>query len=123
MARDRRASYDQSLEVLRRAKELAPYPLVTKSSVMLGLGETEEELAVAFGDLRGAGVDLLTLGQYLRPSADHTPVLRYPTPEEFDALRRLALAQGFFGVEAGPLVRSSYRAEELYRSAAGPREV
>jgi lipoyl synthase len=120
-ARDRRAGYDQSLEVLRRAKRLAPRPLVTKSSVMLGLGETDEELAGAFDDLRGAQVDLLTLGQYLRPTTGHAPVQRYPTPEEFAALRAVALAKGFSGVESGPLVRSSYRAEELYRSAGGPR--
>lgn len=121
IARDHRAGYDRSLGVLRHAKELAPTPLVTKSSVMLGLGETDAELAGAFDDLRDAGVDLLTLGQYLRPSADHVPVLRYPTPEEFVALRGVALAKGFAGVEAGPLVRSSYRAEELYRSAVGAR--
>jgi lipoyl synthase len=119
--RDHRAGYDQSLEVLRQAKQLAPGPMVTKSSVMLGLGETDEELADTFADLRRAGVDLLTLGQYLRPSAAHAPVQRYPTPEEFAALRTLALAQGFSGVESGPLVRSSYRAEELYRSAGRPR--
>jgi lipoyl synthase len=119
--RDHRAAYDQSLDVLRRAKRLATGPLVTKSSVMLGLGETDEELAHAFDDLRSAGVDLLTLGQYLRPSTAHVPVERYPTPEEFVALRTVALAKGFAGVESGPLVRSSYRAEELYRSAVGPR--
>ena len=121
VARDHRAGYDQSLAVLRRAKEIAPASLVTKSSIMLGLGETDPELAEAFRDLRAAGVDLLTLGQYLRPSAHHTPVERYPTPEEFDSLREVALARGFSGVEAGPLVRSSYRAEELYRSAVGAR--
>jgi lipoyl synthase len=119
--RDHRAGYDQSLAVLRHAKRLAPGPLVTKSSVMLGLGETDEELAGAFDDLRSAGVDLLTLGQYLRPSAAHAPVQRYPTPEDFATLRAVALAKGFSGVESGPLVRSSYRAEELYRSAGRPR--
>lgn len=121
MARDHRAGYGQSLGVLRRAKDLSTLPLVTKSSIMLGLGETEPELAEAFGDLRGADVELLTLGQYLRPSASHAPVVRYPTPEEFGTLRDAALRQGFAGVEAGPLVRSSYRAEELYRSAVGAR--
>ncbi len=121
-ARDRRAGYDQSLAVLRRAKQLAPGPLVTKSSVMLGLGETDEELDDAFRDLRAADVDLLTLGQYLRPSSAHVPVVRYPTPEEFRRLRETALGRGFAGVEAGPLVRSSYRAEELYRRAVGPRQ-
>lgn len=119
MARDRRAGYDQSLELLRRAKRDAPGPQVTKSSIMLGLGESDPELDEAFRDLRSVGVDLLTLGQYLRPSGVHAPVLRYPSPEEFDSLRGSALALGFAGVEAGPLVRSSYRAEELYRSAGG----
>ncbi len=120
-ARDHRAGYDRSLRVLARAKELAGPRQVTKSSLMLGLGEEDAELAVAFRDLRTAGVDLLTLGQYLRPSAAHAPVARYPTPEEFDALRQAALAEGFSGVEAGPLVRSSYRAEELYRGVVGAR--
>jgi lipoyl synthase len=121
MVRDHRAGYDQSLDVLRKAKRLSSDRLVTKSSVMLGLGETDEELATAFDDLRHADVDLLTLGQYLRPSAAHTPVHRYPTPQEFAQLRETALARGFSGVESGPLVRSSYRAEELYRSAGGAR--
>ncbi len=120
-ARDHRAGYDRSLRVLARAKELAGPRQVTKSSLMLGLGEEDAELAVAFRDLRAAGVDLLTLGQYLRPSAAHAPVARYPTPEEFDALRQAALAEGFSGVEAGPLVRSSYRAEELYQGVVGAR--
>jgi lipoyl synthase len=121
IARDHRAGYDQSLTVLRSAKKLAGAPLVTKSSVMLGLGETDDELVSAFDDLRAVGVDLLTLGQYLRPSVQHAPVVRYPTPEEFRELRQRALARGFAGVEAGPLVRSSYRAEELYRGAVGAR--
>jgi lipoyl synthase len=116
-ARDPRASYDRSLEVLRRAKALADRPLVTKSSIMLGLGETEEELFETFRDLREAGVDLLTLGQYLPPSARHLPLDRFIPPEEFDERARSARAHGFAGVEAGPLVRSSYRAEELFRAA------
>jgi lipoyl synthase len=120
--RDHRAGYDQSLDVLRLAKQLGPSGLVTKSSLMLGLGETDDELAGAFEDLRRVGVDLLTLGQYLRPSEAHTPVIRYPTPAEFQTLRTMALDRGFSGVESGPLVRSSYRAEELYRSAGGPRK-
>lgn len=121
-ARDHRAGYDQSLDVLRQVKRLAGGNLVTKSSLMLGLGEADAELAVAFGDLRSAGVDLLTLGQYLRPSEAHAPVHRYPTPADFEALRQVALERGFSGVESGPLVRSSYRAEELYRAAVGPRK-
>ncbi len=114
--RDRRAGYDRSLELLARVRRSAPR-LVTKSSIMLGLGESREELETAFGDLRTAGVDLLTLGQYLRPTAEHRPVARYVPPAEFDELRGAAVRAGFAGVEAGPLVRSSYHAEELYRSA------
>jgi lipoyl synthase len=120
-ARDRRAGYDRSLDVLAHARRRGPPGLVTKSSIMLGLGEGLEELETAFADLRDAGVDLLTLGQYLRPSPEHLPVVRYVPPEEFAALRRAALAQGFAGVEAGPLVRSSYHAEELFRSAHATR--
>jgi lipoyl synthase len=122
IVRDRRASYDGSLELLRRAREIGPHGLVTKSSLMLGLGETEAELRESFGDLRAAGVDLLTLGQYLRPTSAHYPVAAYPTPEEFLRLRRLALEAGFAGVEAGPLVRSSYHAEELFLRARATRE-
>jgi len=115
--RDRRATYAGSLELLRRAKALAAPPPVTKTSLMLGLGETPEELEAAFGDLRASGVDLLTLGQYLRPSPAHRPVSSYVVPEEFDRLADRARAAGFAGVEAGPLVRSSYHAETLYRAA------
>lgn len=115
--RDRRAGYDRSLELLRRARAFGGPTLVTKSSIMLGLGETEEELLGSFADLRAAGVDLLTLGQYLRPSAGHVPVARYVTPPEFERFRDLADSAGFAGVEAGPLVRSSYHAEALYRRA------
>lgn len=115
--RDPRAGYDRSLGVLAAARAAAPPGLVTKSSVMLGLGESSEELETAFTDLRAAGVDLLTLGQYLRPGPDHVPVARYVPPEEFGRLKERALALGFAGVEAGPLVRSSYHAEELYRRA------
>ena len=121
--RDRRAGYDRSLAVLARAKELGPPGLVTKSSIMLGLGEGEDELDASFADLRAADVDLLTLGQYLQPGPTHVPVARFVPPEEFERLRLRALSHGFAGVEAGPLVRSSYHAEELYRGAraAGAR--
>ena len=119
--RDRRAGYDRSLGVLARARELGGPGLVTKSSIMLGLGESTDELAVAFSDLRAAGVDLLTLGQYLRPSPAHLAVDRYVPPEEFAELRRIALASGFAGVEAGPMVRSSYHAEELFLGARRAR--
>lgn len=115
--RDRRAGYDRSLEVLGNARRRGPRDLVTKSSLMLGLGETEGELRTALTDLRAAGVDLLTLGQYLRPGPEHLPVERYVPPDEFARLREIALSYGFAGVEAGPLVRSSYRAGELYRRA------
>jgi lipoic acid synthetase len=114
--RDHRASHARSLELLGRAKGRGTRSPVTKTSIMLGLGETEEELSEAFRELRSSGVDLLTLGQYLRPSADHRPVSAYLPPEEFDRLAELARACGFSGVESGPLVRSSYRAEALYRS-------
>jgi lipoyl synthase len=119
--RDRRAGYDRSLGVLRYLRDRGARELVTKSSIMLGLGESTEQLSTAFGDLRESGVDLLTLGQYLRPSAEHIPVARYVPPVEFEALKRAALAHGFAGVEAGPMVRSSYHAEELYRSAYAAR--
>jgi lipoyl synthase len=119
--RDRRAGYDRSLELLRRARALGSRRLITKSSIMLGLGERDDELSRAFSDLRSAGVDLLTLGQYLRPSAAHVPVERYIPPPEFDRWKTAAMDLGFSGVEAGPLVRSSYRAEELYRRARTAR--
>jgi len=119
--RDPRAGYDRSLAVLAEARARGPRRLVTKSSIMLGLGERDDDLASAFRDLRSAGVDLLTLGQYLRPSPDHLPVDRYVTPEEFGRWKSAALAAGFAGVEAGPLVRSSYHAEELYRRAFAAR--
>ena len=119
--RDRRASYDGSLALLRSVHTSDGPPLVTKSSLMLGLGETDEELAASFRDLRAAGVELLTLGQYLRPTAGHRPVAAYRTPEEFGAIAAVATREGFAGVEAGPLVRSSYRAEALYRAALAAR--
>lgn len=119
--RDRRAGYRRSLDVLRSARELGPRSLVTKSSIMLGLGETPEELGQAFCDLRAAGVDLLTLGQYLRPSPAHHPVDRYVPPEEFARLRSRALEAGFVDAEAGPMVRSSYRAESLFDRAFARR--
>jgi lipoyl synthase len=119
--RDRRAGYERSLEVLRHARSRGPARLVTKSSIMLGLGETDEELRAAFRDLRRAGTDLLTLGQYLRPSAVHLPVSRFVPPEEFARWKSVALGLEFAGVEAGPLVRSSYHAEELFRGARARR--
>jgi lipoic acid synthetase len=115
--RDHRASYDRSLHVLARMRTLGGPALVTKSSLMLGLGESDDEVATALRDLRASGVDLVTFGQYLRPSSDHVPLVRFPTPEEFDRWGARALALGFRGTASGPMVRSSYRAEELYRAA------
>jgi lipoic acid synthetase len=109
--RDPRAGYEQTLRVLAHAKRHRPQVL-TKSSIMLGLGESEDELREAMDDLRAHEVDLLTLGQYLRPTVNHLPVERFVTPEEFDRYREWALARGFRECVSGPLVRSSYRAEQ-----------
>jgi lipoic acid synthetase len=106
------ASYERSLGVLRRSGELHP-GIPTKSGLMLGLGEADEEVEQALCDLHGAGVRLLTLGQYLRPSPEHLPLERWVTPAEFAAWAERARALGFSEVAAGPLVRSSYRAEQL----------
>ena len=114
--RDPRAGYDQTLRVLEHAKRFRPQVL-TKSSLMLGLGETDEEIRQAMRDLRAVGVDILTLGQYLRPTRHHLPVVRYVTPEEFDRYRRWGYEEGFREVFSGPLVRSSYRAERVFAEA------
>ena len=117
--RDPRAGYGQTLAVLAHAKRHRP-AVLTKSSLMLGLGETEAEIHATLEDLRAAGVDIVTLGQYLRPTLNHLPVQRYVTPEEFDRYRADALAFGFLECVSGPLVRSSYRAEQaLNRNNAG----
>jgi lipoic acid synthetase len=110
--RDPRASYEQTIDVLRHAKTHRP-AVLTKTSLMLGLGERDNEIMQAMDDLREAGVDILTLGQYLRPTPNHLPVERYVTPEQFDAYRREGLEKGFLEVVAGPMVRSSYRAEQV----------
>ncbi|HEX4776417.1 MAG TPA: lipoyl synthase [Acidimicrobiia bacterium] len=110
------AAYARSLGVLARAKDAG---LTTKSGIILGMGETSDEVLGAVADLRGVGVDILTLGQYLRPSARHLPVVRWWTPDEFATLREDALALGFAHVEAGPLVRSSYHARAAVDAAAG----
>ncbi len=107
------ADYHRSLGLLRRAAELGAR-VITKSGLMLGLGEEREELEQVFSDLAGAGCRILTLGQYLQPSKRHLPVERYVPPEEFEELRGLALEQGLTQAACGPLVRSSYRARELY---------
>lgn len=111
--RDPRASYKQSLEVLRLIKELDP-GRYTKSSLMVGVGETHDELRHSFQDLREVGCDFLTIGQYLRPTRKHMPVERYVHPDMFETLRLEALEFGFAYVASGPLVRSSYKAGELY---------
>ena len=108
--RDPRASYEQTLKVLEYAKKSRP-DILTKTSLMLGLGETEEEILEALDDLRNIKVDIVTFGQYLRPTSAHLPVERYVTPDEFKKYREWGLDKGFLEVVAGPLVRSSYRAE------------
>jgi lipoic acid synthetase len=108
-----RAKYRLSLEVLRRAKELDP-AVVTKSGVMLGLGETESELFETLDDLRASDVQVLTLGQYLRPTPDHLPVLEYVRPETFRFYKEVAEQKGFEYVASGPLVRSSYHAADYH---------
>jgi lipoic acid synthetase len=107
-----RACYQRSLDLLAHVKRRSP-GTVTKSGLMLGLGETAEELFDVLADLRGAGCDTLTLGQYLAPTLKHIPVARYVPPEEFDALAALARSLGFQKVVAGPFVRSSYHADEM----------
>ena len=110
--RDPRAGYEQTIEVLRHAKQHRP-EVLTKTSLMLGLGEKDHEIMQTMQDLRDANVDILTLGQYLRPTPNHLAVERYVTPEEFDAYRQEGLEKGFLEVVAGPMVRSSYRAEQV----------
>lgn len=112
------ADYRRSLKVLETAKKLAP-AVLTKSGIMVGLGETDEQIKTTLQDLRTAGVDLLTIGQYLSPSSSHHPVERYPLPAEYQAWEEYALSIGFKGAACGPLVRSSYRAGALYSRATG----
>jgi lipoic acid synthetase len=111
--RDARASYEQSLSILKKCKEMNS-AIYTKSSIMLGLGESEEEIIKTMRDLRSVGVDILTMGQYLRPTLTHTPVLEYISPEQFNELREIAETMQFVYVASGPLVRSSYRAGEFF---------
>ena len=115
-----RATYDRSLAVLKLAKERAQAPLHTKSGLMLGLGETREEILQALRDLRSAQVDIVTLGQYLQPTLRHLPVQAFITPEVFAELKRAAEAMGFLHVASGPLVRSSYHADEFSPSTPHP---
>lgn len=111
--RDHRAGYQRTLDVLAFAKRYNP-EVLTKTSLMVGLGETDEEIATTMDDLRTANVDILTLGQYLQPTRNHLRVERYVTPEEFNTYRELGLAKGFMEVAAGPMVRSSYRADQVF---------
>ena len=108
-----RATYDRSLSVLARAKAQRGQSICTKSGLMLGLGETEEELFIALADLRQAGCDLLTLGQYLQPTLKHLPVAEFVTPERFQGYGARAREMGFLHVASGPIVRSSYHADEF----------
>lgn len=112
--RDNRAGYQQTLNVLAFAKKYRP-DVLTKTSLMLGLGETDEEIIQTMDDLRTHHVDILTLGQYLQPTKNHLPIARYVTPETFSELRQIGLKKGFFEVASGPLVRSSYRADRVFK--------
>ncbi|MBU3055485.1 lipoyl synthase [Pseudomonas indica] len=111
--RDPRAGYEKTLNVLAHAKRHRP-DVLTKTSLMLGLGETDEEVIATMDDLRAIGVDILTLGQYLQPTRNHLPVKRWVSPEEFNRFRDIGLQKGFMEVAAGPLVRSSYRADRVF---------
>ena len=114
-----RATYDRSLSVLKKVKTKRGQNIHTKSGLMLGLGETENELVVAMEDLRAAGCDILTLGQYLQPTLKHLPVVEYISPAQFAALGRIARMMGFVHVASGPMVRSSYHADE-FNALASP---
>jgi lipoic acid synthetase len=116
--RGAKASYDKALWLLRRAKELADYPVLTKSGIIVGLGETNDEVVETMRDLRANGVDVVTIGQYLQPSAKHATIDRWVHPDEFRWFREQGEALGFGSVFAGPLVRSSYRADEQRHAAA-----
>lgn len=115
--RDARAKYRQSLEVLRLVKELADYKVYTKSALMLGLGETYEEVIATLGDMREYGVDFVTIGQYMRPTKQHLSIKRWVPPEDFDRIGAAAKELGFKSVACAPLVRSSYRAGEHFEAA------
>lgn len=116
------ARYDRSLQLLQRVKEIAPDTPV-KSSIMVGLGETKEELIEAMDDLRAHDVDIVTIGQYLQPTKKHLNVEKYYHPDEFEELKNIALEKGFSHCEAGPLVRSSYHADEQVSQSAAQRRI
>jgi lipoic acid synthetase len=115
--RGAKASYDKALRLLRRAKKVADYPVLTKSGIIVGLGETNEEVVETMRDLRAHGVDVVTIGQYLQPSAKHATIDRWVHPDEFRWFREQGEALGFGSVFSGPLVRSSYRADEQRHAA------
>jgi lipoyl synthase len=115
--RGAKASYDKALWLLQRAKEVADYPVLTKSGIIVGLGETNDEVVETMSDLRAAGVDVVTIGQYLQPSQKHTKIDRWVHPDEFRWFREQGEALGFGSVFSGPLVRSSYRADEQKHAA------
>ncbi len=117
-----RAKYERSLEFLRLAKEMQP-EIPTKSSLMIGLGETHEEILEVMDDLRANNVDIMTIGQYLQPTKKHLPVKKYYSPIEFGKLRKIAMEKGFKHCEAGPLVRSSYHADEQVNAATKERQL
>lgn len=117
-----RAKYERSLEFLRLAKEMQP-DIPTKSSLMIGLGETHEEILEVMDDLRANDVDIMTIGQYLQPTKKHLPVKKYYSPIEFGKLRKIAMEKGFKHCEAGPLVRSSYHADEQVNAATKERQL
>jgi len=112
--RDPRAGYWRTIELLAYAKKAKP-GVITKTSLMLGLGETEAEIVQTMDDLRKANVDVLTLGQYMRPTMNHLPVEKYVTPSDFERYRQIGLEKGFFEVASGPMVRSSYRADRIFK--------
>ena len=119
--RGAKASYDKALWLLARAKEIAAYPVLTKSGIIVGLGETNEEVVETMRDLREHGVDVVTIGQYLQPSSRHAEIDRWVHPDEFRWFREQGEALGFGSVFSGPLVRSSYRADEQRHAAATGR--
>jgi lipoic acid synthetase len=119
--RGAKASYDGALGLLRRAKEMADYPVLTKSGIIVGLGETNDEVVDTLRDLRANGVDVVTIGQYLQPSAKHAQIDRWVHPDEFRWFREQGEALGFGTVFSGPLVRSSYRADEQKHAATSGR--
>lgn len=121
--RDARASYSQSLKVLKMAREISGGTIFTKSALMLGLGETKESVLQSLKDLRSHGVDFITIGQYMRPTKRHLSIKRWVPPAEFDELAAIAREMGFLSVASGPLVRSSYKASDFFSEAIKNKQV